>query len=412
MFSQAQKAHEAAQAASTAALEAVATIERKQQKLLDLVSDGKLKVRLGRDESVRMKDAGLITDATVIDDRRTRVRALCDAVMAHPVFVWTVNVSILLNTVLLAASYHSVDDYARNLVAAAAQRCGRVAGWVGNATAPAELQSFRAGLLPNCTAADAALRSGSLLRCCELLGGDGAVTGMPDWHTQLEYTLNYIFCAVFVLELLVKIVAIGPALYVRRPLLLVDGAIVVATVIEIAIAAAGGHRSAGVLSVFRALRLFRIFRLSQSWRSLRIILQTLQDSAVSATPLGLLLFIFMLMFSLMGQIIFGAKLKLRSRSNFDSLLPGPSGYGSLLTVFQVFTGENWNEVLYNSMVSTSKLSGTLYFGSLVVFGVYVLMSVCIAVILGGFSGVSGRIADERRETMSAAAKLNPIGRVS
>lgn len=66
------------------------------------------------------------------------------------------------------------------------------------------------------------------------------------------------------------------------------------------------------------------------------------------------------------------------RKNFDSLL------WAIITVFQVLTQEDWNEVLYNSMEKTSSWAA-LYYIALMTFGNYVLFNLLVAILVEGFS---------------------------
>ena len=66
------------------------------------------------------------------------------------------------------------------------------------------------------------------------------------------------------------------------------------------------------------------------------------------------------------------------RKNFDSLL------WAIITVFQVLTQEDWNEVLYNGMEKTSSWAA-LYFIALMTFGNYVLFNLLVAILVEGFS---------------------------
>ena len=43
-----------------------------------------------------------------------------------------------------------------------------------------------------------------------------------------------------------------------------------------------------------------------------------------------------------------------------SLIAGKYGYGALLTVFQILTGEAWNEIMYNAVGKTVGWSSFMY----------------------------------------------------
>ena len=134
------------------------------------------------------------------------------------------------------------------------------------------------------------------------------------------------------------------------------------------------------LSVLRALRLLRIFKVTKYWSSLRNLVISLLSSMRSNISLLFLLFLFILIFALLGMQLFGGAF------NFPDGTP-PSNFNTfaiaLLTVFQVLTGEDWNEVMYQGIESQGgHLSGmiySLYFIILTLFGNYTLLNVFLAI---------------------------------
>ena len=84
----------------------------------------------------------------------------------------------------------------------------------------------------------------------------------------------------------------------------------------------------------------------------------------------LLLFLFIVIFSLLGMQVFGGKFNFpeqKPRHNFDSF------WQSLLTVFQILTGEDWNVVMYDGIkayggVSKPGILACVYFIILFICG--------------------------------------------
>ena len=134
------------------------------------------------------------------------------------------------------------------------------------------------------------------------------------------------------------------------------------------------------LSVLRALRLLRIFKVTKYWSSLRNLVISLLSSMRSIISLLFLLFLFILIFALLGMQLFGGAF------NFPDGTP-PSNFNTfaiaLLTVFQVLTGEDWNEVMYQGIESQgghrSGMIYSLYFIILTLFGNYTLLNVFLAI---------------------------------
>ena len=140
--------------------------------------------------------------------------------------------------------------------------------------------------------------------------------------------------------------ALGPRIYFESSFNRFDCIVILASVFEVCwtnmVALAGSFG----LSVLRALRLLRIFKVTKYWSSLRNLVISLLSSMRSIISLLFLLFLFILIFALLGMQLFGGAF------NFPDGTP-PSNFNSfpiaLLTVFQVLTGEDWNEVSENTM---------------------------------------------------------------
>ncbi|CAF3877318.1 unnamed protein product [Rotaria magnacalcarata] len=235
--------------------------------------------------------------------------------------------------------------------------------------------------------------------------------GQPESLTNaLEYS-NYVFLILFAIEMLFKIIAGGIFKYISNPLNIFDGSIVIISFIELY---GQGNSGLSVLRTFRLLRVIKIVRfLPALRRQLIIMIKTLDNVAAF---LGLLI-LFIFIFSVLGIHIFGGEfstleafnttsytkfdIKCRccacaelssfknltdikylkcetERANFDSL---PA---ALLTVFQILTQEDWNEVLYNGMEKTSPWSA-LYFIGLIIICYYILVNLLIAIFVEGFS---------------------------
>merc|ERR1719247_2971244 len=73
--------------------------------------------------------------------------------------------------------------------------------------------------------------------------------GQPDWLMTSQEFLNYIFTAVFLLEMILKLVGLGFQEYTRDTMNCFDAIIVIASLCEL------GMGGGGVLSVLRTFRL-------------------------------------------------------------------------------------------------------------------------------------------------------------
>ena len=112
----------------------------------------------------------------------------------------------------------------------------------------------------------------NFLTICVLM--NTVVMGMESYDIDLQTQqdlefLNNIFTWIFIVEMCIKLLAIGPRKYSSNVMNLLDGGVVLLSIVEIAMAAAGGGGGAGNLQAFRTVRVFRTFRVLRVTRVLR-----------------------------------------------------------------------------------------------------------------------------------------------
>ncbi len=209
----------------------------------------------------------------------------------------------------------------------------------------------------------------------------------PDLLTKIVEWSNYIFTFVFFFEMLLKLFGLGIFGYIRDPLNMFDFLIVAISIFEVFSDA--NTSGISVLRTFRLLRLVKLFRFIKTLKRQIVVMVKTLDSVATFC---LLVLLFMFIFSTLGMHLFGCKFykldedgeKIFDRKNFDSL------FWSMITVFQILTQEDWNEVMYMGM-ETSGPWASIYFILLMVFGNYVLFSLLVAILVEGFSEVSTHI---------------------
>ncbi|CAF1635703.1 unnamed protein product, partial [Adineta ricciae] len=258
--------------------------------------------------------------------------------------------------------------------------------------------------------------------------------GQPASLTNaLEYS-NLVFTSLFAIEMICKIIADGFLKYIKSAYNLFDGIIVVMSVVELQ-----GNKNSG-LSVLRTFRLLRVLKLVRFMPTLRRQLVVMLKTMDNVATFFSLLILFIFIFSILGMHLFGGEfctlqafnstsreqidMKCRcctcpemdllrnhtdlqdikciqERKNFDSLR------FAVLTVFQVLTQEDWNEVLYNGMEKTSAWAA-LYFIALMTFGNYVLFNLLVAILVEGFSTEKGSSGSESGSSTDRLAKADPF----
>lgn len=197
--------------------------------------------------------------------------------------------------------------------------------------------------------------------------------------------------------MLFKVYALGPKVYWQSSFNRFDCVVIVGSIFEVIWSELKGG-SFG-FSVLRALRLLRIFKVTKYWSSLRNLVISLLASMRSIISLLFLLFLFILIFALLGMQLFGGAF------NFEEETP-PANFNTfaiaLLTVFQILTGEDWNEVMYKAIESQGGIHGggmiySVYFIILVLFGNYTLLNVFLAIAVDNLANAQELTAAEEEE---------------
>ncbi|CAG5127136.1 unnamed protein product, partial [Candidula unifasciata] len=191
----------------------------------------------------------------------------------------------------------------------------------------------------------------------------------PEWFVQFLYISEYAFLGLFIFEMSVKMYALGVRIYFQSSFNIFDCVVIVGSIIEVIWSEFKKGSSFGI-SVLRALRLLRIFKVTRYWSSLRNLVISLLSSMRSILSLLFLLFLFIIVFALLGMQLFGGEMNFedgRPSAHFDTF---PI---ALLTVFQILTGEDWNEVMYKGIeahggIEKHGMFFSAYFIVLVLFG--------------------------------------------
>uniref|UniRef100_A0A665T8T3 Voltage-dependent L-type calcium channel subunit alpha n=1 Tax=Echeneis naucrates TaxID=173247 RepID=A0A665T8T3_ECHNA len=202
--------------------------------------------------------------------------------------------------------------------------------------------------------------------------------GQPKWLTEMQERANKILLLLFTLEMLMKMYAFGLQIYFMALFNRFDCFVVCGGILETLLVEMDFIPPIGI-SVLRCIRLLRIFKMTRHWAALSDLVNSLLNSMKAICSLLLLLFLFLIIFALLGMQLFGGKFNFdetqMKRSTFDSF---PQ---ALLTCFQILTGEDWNAVMYDGIMAY----GGPIFPNMVVCIYFVILFVCGNCIL--FQGV-------------------------
>uniref|UniRef100_A0A6Q2Y5Z0 Voltage-dependent L-type calcium channel subunit alpha n=1 Tax=Esox lucius TaxID=8010 RepID=A0A6Q2Y5Z0_ESOLU len=193
----------------------------------------------------------------------------------------------------------------------------------------------------------------------------------PQWLTEVQDIANKVLLSLFTVEMLLKMYALGTsrtgyfkAFFNRFDFFVVCGGITETTLVELDIMPPLG------ISVLRCVRLLRIFKVTRHWTALSNLVASLLNSMKSIASLLLLLFLFLIIFALLGMQLFGGKFNFdetqTKRSTFDTFSQ------ALLTCFQILTGEDWNLVMYDGIMAY----GGPVFPGMIICIYFVILFIC------------------------------------
>ncbi|CAF1590287.1 unnamed protein product [Rotaria sp. Silwood1] len=212
----------------------------------------------------------------------------------------------------------------------------------------------------------------------------------------LEYC-NYVFTIIFLLEFILKIVALGPSYYFQDKWNLLDSFLLLALIADIVLEnmMSGNIFSinASLIRVVRVVRIARVLKLLKMVKGIRSLLNIVRETLPRVRNLGLLLFLLFFIFAIMGVELFG-KLEcsqeepcrgLNKHANFKN-------FGiALLTLFCIATDDNWDDIMRDtlrqddsSVTGENKLMtmiSPIYFVIFVLITQLVLVNIVVAVLL-------------------------------
>uniref|UniRef100_A0A8D1IL77 Voltage-dependent T-type calcium channel subunit alpha n=1 Tax=Sus scrofa TaxID=9823 RepID=A0A8D1IL77_PIG len=183
---------------------------------------------------------------------------------------------------------------------------------------------------------------------------------------------NYIFTAIFVGEMTLKIVSLGlyfgEQAYLRSSWNVLDGFLVFVSIIDIVVslASAGGAKILGVLRVLRLLRTLRPLRVISRAPGLKLVVETLISSLKPIGNIVLICCAFFIIFGILGVQLFKGKFyhclgvdtrNITNRSdcvaanyrwvhhkyNFDNLGQ------ALMSLFVLASKDGWVNIMYNGL---------------------------------------------------------------
>ena len=167
------------------------------------------------------------------------------------------------------------------------------------------------------------------------------------WDAAFSQT-NIAFTGIFLMEMLLRWMAMGLPQYFSDGWCRFDCVVVVVSIIGVLMDYLSTSDTT-ILPILRALRVLRIFKLVPRLKSLRQMLLTIMYALPALFNVAMVLFLFLYLYSIIGLNLFGnlmLQTTLNQNVNFQTFT------SSMLLLFRSMTGENWNAVMADMQVQT------------------------------------------------------------
>ncbi|KAH9513030.1 Voltage-dependent T-type calcium channel subunit alpha-1H [Bulinus truncatus] len=253
---------------------------------------------------------------------------------------------------------------------------------------------------------------------------------------ELEFALkifNFFFTSVFILEALMKIVALGFLRYIKDRWNQLDMLIVILSIVGIVLEEMTNliiPINPTIIRVMRVLRIARVLKLLKMAKGIRALLDTVIQALPQVGNLGLLFFLLFFIFAALGVELFG-RLECDREHPCEGLGVHAHFHNfgmAFLTLFRVATGDNWNGIMKDTLredcnrndnclvnCCVSPLIAPVYFVVFVLMAQFVLVNVVVAVLMKHleetykYKELDDELEDELRAEMCALALAGKAG---
>jgi hypothetical protein len=210
---------------------------------------------------------------------------------------------------------------------------------------------------------------------------------IPPEYNYIFTNLNLGFNSFFIFEFVIKFIGLGPIIYFSDAFTYLDLVIIALAILDISSNFSENENTvSSKFDFLRILRIFRVLRIAKILRrlkSFRKISRGISNSLNNVAYNSLILFIFIVIFQLLGVTFFSQSV------NYRGFL------ASFYTTFQLLTLENWNGILFE-LKKFNTLS-VIYLISLIFIGNYILFNLFISILLNSFDSLADTNIDEEEE---------------
>ena len=204
--------------------------------------------------------------------------------------------------------------------------------------------------------------------------------GMSAEFRDFLHVVELVFTAIYVLELAMKQLGLGPREYFSSGFNCLDFTLVVTTVLSWQVQDLKGFGAGRIMRLFRAARLIKLLK---RFTAVRKLLYTVTKSWSPLMNVVFFITVWLVIFAIMGIHLYGFdtptfEVDGLPRDNFHS-------FGrSLLTCYILLTGEDWSPLMFK-YIKAFGWGSAIYFVCVIIMTKFVLINMFVAVILENFS---------------------------
>ena len=220
-------------------------------------------------------------------------------------------------------------------------------------------------------------------------------------ETRVMNVLSAVFCALYVLETIVNVIAMRWRQYWQSGWHRLDFTVTVLGVVELVVLYAAGEDNAGFVTVFRTVRFFRLFKLLKTSPGLRSLVDTFLTALPGMLNIFGLMALIMHIYACLGCTLYGDVPEpfpgdgITQYTNFQN-------WGGAMSLLFVSLSGNWAEIFKDvywecatgdlsdpaartaEACESYRFSAIFYFFSFVVFAVYLLANLFVAILIERF----------------------------
>ncbi|KAM3865195.1 voltage-dependent T-type calcium channel subunit alpha-1H-like [Diretmus argenteus] len=219
----------------------------------------------------------------------------------------------------------------------------------------------------------------------------------PQYLEEILKYCNYVFTLVFVIEAILKLIALGLRRFFKDRWNQLDLAIVLLSIMGITLEEIEMNASLPInptiIRIMRVLRIARVLKLLKMATGMRALLDTVMQALPQVGNLGLLFMLLFFIYAALGVELFG-KLECSEENPCEGLSRHATfdNFGmAFLTLFRVSTGDNWNGIMKDTLrecrpedrhcLSYLPFISPVYFVTFVLTAQFVLVNVVVAVLM-------------------------------